>query len=33
MYIPNTMHTKLNGRGGTSLPYLKCTLTLTEILL
>ncbi len=33
IYIPNTMHTKLNERGGTSLPYLKCTLTLTEILL
>jgi hypothetical protein len=33
LYIPNTLHTKFNGRGGTSLPYLKCALILTEILL
>ena len=32
-YLPNTLHTKLNGRGGTSLPYLKCTLILAESLL
>ena len=32
-YIPNTLHTKFNGRGGTSLPYLKCTLIVAEMLL
>jgi hypothetical protein len=31
-YLPNTLHTKLNGRGSTSLPYLKCTLILAETL-
>lgn len=33
LYIPNTLHTKFNGRGGTSLPYLKCALILAEMLL
>ena len=33
LYIPNTLHTKFNGSGGTSLPYLKCSLLLAEILL
>ncbi len=32
-YIPNTMHSKFNAKGGTSLPYLKCTLILSEMLL
>lgn len=32
-YIPNTLHTKFNGRGGTSLPYLKSALIVAEILL
>lgn len=32
LYIPNTLHTKFNGRG-TSLPYLKCSLFITELLL
>ena len=33
LYIPNTLHTKFTGKGGTSLPYLKCSLLLAEILL
>ncbi len=32
LYIPNTLHTKYNGRGN-SLPYLKCSLFLMELLL
>lgn len=28
LYIPNTLHTKFNGRNNT-LPYLKCSLNLT----
>lgn len=33
LYIPNTLHTKFNPRGTTSLPYLKCSLLLAELLL
>jgi hypothetical protein len=33
LYIPNALHTKFNGKGGTSLPYLKCALILAEMLL
>jgi len=32
MYLPNTLHTKYNGKG-TSLPYLRCALFILEQLL
>jgi len=32
LYIPNTLHTKFDGKGN-SLPYLKCSIFLTELLL